>query len=59
MAPSFFRSKAAECSRRAQEARTALERDRYAGEARAWLEIAEVEERITTEKARQEQNSPS
>jgi hypothetical protein len=49
---SFYRAKAAEIARRAEFAPDARERERLAAEARAWREIAEVEDRLATREGR-------
>ena len=41
---SWFRDKAAECGRLAKEATRAVDRDKYAVDAKLWLQIAYQEE---------------
>jgi len=49
---SFYRAKAAETARRAQFVSDARERERLMAEARAWRDIAEVEDRLAAREGR-------
>ena len=55
---SFYRAKAAEIARRAQLVSDAHERERLMAEARAWRDIAEVEDRLATREGRFAESTP-